>query len=90
MSSEPRVPNVGGMHRASCGLLIDDVLEDLPGVAGSQTDVDRGRVTLTSDATTGPSDAEVVATIVDLGYAARRAASVGPTGGGRLRRLRRR
>lgn len=34
---------VEGMHCASCGLLIDDELEDLPAVRSSSTDVRAGR-----------------------------------------------
>jgi copper chaperone len=34
---------VSGMHCASCGLLIDDEVEELPDVACSTTDVRKGR-----------------------------------------------
>ncbi|MGH8930921.1 MAG: cation transporter [Egibacteraceae bacterium] len=40
---------ISGMHCVSCGLLIDDVLEDLPGVIESRTDVKRGRTQLRID-----------------------------------------
>jgi copper chaperone len=40
------VLQVEGMHCASCGLLIDDELEDLPGVRSSSTDVRAGRTTV--------------------------------------------
>ena len=62
--------DVGGMHCPSCGLLIDDALEELPGVTSSATDVRAGRtvVRLTDDATLDAST--VIATIAELGYAA--------------------
>ena len=65
------VVSVGGMHCASCGLLIDDVLEDLPGVARSATDVTAGRtlVTLTEGAVVEPW--VVAEAIAELGYPAR-------------------
>ena len=61
---------VGGMHCPSCGLLIDDAIEELPGVASSATDVRAGRtvVRLTDGATLDAST--VIATIAELGYAA--------------------
>ncbi|WP_251072472.1 cation transporter [Streptomyces sp. ISL-43] len=34
---------VEGMHCTSCGLLIDDELEEIPGVRSSSTDVRAGR-----------------------------------------------
>ncbi|MFD9407712.1 cation transporter [Streptomyces sp. NPDC059989] len=34
---------IDGMHCTSCGLLIDDELEDLPGVRSAATDTRRGR-----------------------------------------------
>lgn len=37
---------VEGMHCTSCGLLIDDELEDIPGVRSSSTDVRAGRTTV--------------------------------------------
>ncbi len=61
---------VTGMHCNSCGLLIDDSVEELPGVQSSTTDVARGicTVTLADDAPTGP--AEVTAAITEAGYTA--------------------
>jgi Cu+-exporting ATPase len=65
------VVSVGGMHCASCGLLIDDVIEDLPGVASSATDVTAGRtlVTLAEGAVVEPW--VVTEAIAELGYTAR-------------------
>ncbi|MEK2479148.1 heavy-metal-associated domain-containing protein [Streptomyces noursei] len=37
---------VEGMHCSSCGLLIDDELEDIPGVGSSTTDMNGGRTTV--------------------------------------------
>ena len=59
---------VEGMHCGSCALLIDDALEDLPGVRSTQTSMKKGRSTVELDPTTSP--AEVIAAITDLGYTA--------------------
>ncbi|WP_328971435.1 cation transporter [Streptomyces sp. NBC_00239] len=40
---------VEGMHCASCGLLIDDELEDVPGVRSAATDVRAGRTVVVLD-----------------------------------------
>ncbi len=57
---------VTGMHCASCGLLIDDVMLDLQGVATSVTDTRSGqcRVTASDDV----SDASLLAAVVEAGY----------------------
>lgn len=70
-SGAQMVVSVGGMHCASCGLLVDDVLEDLPGVARSATDVTAGRtlVTLAEGALVEPW--VVAEAIAELGYTAR-------------------
>jgi copper chaperone CopZ len=39
---------VEGMHCASCGLLIDDELEDLPGVRSASTSVRTSRTSRTT------------------------------------------
>lgn len=62
-----RIYHVTGMHCASCGLLLDDTLEDLPGVVSSSTDVRAARTVV--DGTV--DDAEIVAAITSLGYQAR-------------------
>jgi copper chaperone CopZ len=60
---------VEGMHCASCGLLIDDELDDLDGVLAAQTSVRRGTSTVTVDpARCGPQD--VIAAIASVGYQA--------------------
>lgn len=40
------VLQIEGMHCNSCGLLIDDELEDILGVSSSSTDVRAGRTTV--------------------------------------------
>ena len=59
--------NVEGMHCASCGMLIDDALEDLPGVRSSTTNVRRRRCTVEYDSALTPL-AKIVETIEGLGY----------------------
>jgi copper chaperone len=70
MSIETRTFAVEGMHCASCALLIDDALADLPGVAHVETSRRQQRSTVGLDPVqTGPQD--VVAVIEELGYTAR-------------------
>ena len=58
---------VDGMHCNSCGLLIDDAVEDLSGVERCATDVRRGRTLVTYEPTQVTPD-EISAAIVDAGY----------------------
>ena len=60
---------VTGMHCASCGLLIDDALEELPGVARAQTDSRKGRTVAQVDLAITSVD-DMMAAIADAGYAA--------------------
>ena len=60
---------VGGMHCGSCALLIDDALEDLPGVLSSHTAVRLGRSTVELDLSRSSAD-DVVHSIEGLGYQA--------------------
>lgn len=60
---------VSGMHCGSCALLIDDALEDLPGVLSTQTTVKPGRATVELDLSRTSSD-DVVRMIEELGYRA--------------------
>lgn len=60
---------VEGMHCGSCSLLIDDTLEDLPGVKDTRTSVKDGRSVVRLD-TTQSAPGEVVAAIAELGYRA--------------------
>ncbi|MBF6456097.1 MULTISPECIES: heavy-metal-associated domain-containing protein [Nocardia] len=60
---------VEGMHCGSCSLLVDDTLEDLPGVLSSQTSVKKQQSTVDLDLThTSPE--QVVTAIAELGYTA--------------------
>ena len=69
MTTSAHVFRVEGMHCGSCPLLIDDTLEDLPGVSRSQTELKAGRSTVWLDATrTDPQ--QVIVTITGLGYTA--------------------
>lgn len=60
---------VTGMHCASCGLLIDETLEELPGVVSSSTDLRRKTTTVEYDPTQTSLSA-IAAEIGSLGYAA--------------------
>lgn len=60
---------VTGMHCASCGMLIDEAVEDLPGVRKSSTDMRAERTTVDLDGS-GATPVEVVAAIVAEGYTA--------------------
>jgi len=61
---------VTGMHCTSCSLLIDETLEELPGVVSSSTDLRRETSTVEYDPAQ-TSIAAITAEIVNLGYAAR-------------------
>lgn len=60
---------ITGMHCASCGMLIDEAVEDLPGVARSSTDMRAERTTVELDST-GASLADIIAAIEAEGYQA--------------------
>ncbi|OHV73041.1 heavy metal transporter [Pseudofrankia sp. BMG5.36] len=57
------------MHCGSCALLIDDALEDLPGVRSTQTTLKQGRTTVDLDLSQN-SPQDVVKVIEELGYQA--------------------
>jgi copper chaperone len=59
---------VQGMHCASCGLLIDDHVEDVPGVISSQTSTRSNRTTV--QASTWCLPEAVIAAIAEAGYTA--------------------
>lgn len=61
---------VEGMHCASCGLLIDDALEDLPGVESAQTRMKEGVTTVRVDPDRCGPD-QLVAAVTEAGYTAR-------------------
>ncbi|MGW5852210.1 heavy-metal-associated domain-containing protein [Streptomyces sp. NPDC055254] len=59
---------VTGMHCSSCGLLIDDEIEELPGVAASTTSLRTERTVVELDR---PVPAEqIIEAITTAGYAA--------------------
>jgi copper chaperone len=61
---------VEGMHCASCGLLIDDTVEDLPGVLRAQTSLREGRTTVWVDPGQCGLD-QILAAVAEAGYTAR-------------------
>jgi copper chaperone CopZ len=63
------VLTVTGMHGGSCGLLIDDTLEELPGVSASRTDVGQARTTVYVDPARCAVD-DVIGAIAEAGYTA--------------------
>lgn len=69
MAGTTHVFRVEGMHCGSCALLIDDALEDLPGVLSTQTTVKHGRSTVELDLSRS-TPADVVRAIEELGYQA--------------------
>lgn len=57
---------ITGMHCASCGILVDDCLEDVEGVVTSQTSMKTGQcVAVVTESVT---DADVLAAVVEAGY----------------------
>lgn len=62
------VIQVAGMHCASCGMLIDDVLEDLPGVVASETNVRAGSTMVEHDGSV--TTRQIIDAIDGVGYSA--------------------
>jgi copper chaperone len=63
---------VEGMHCSSCGLLIDDELEDIPGVHSVSTDVKTGRTTVCLEEGAVVQTAALIAAVEQAGdYTAR-------------------
>ncbi len=60
---------IEGMHCGSCALLIDDTLEDLPGVGATQTSMKKGLSTVELDVAVTTAE-DVIAAITELGYTA--------------------
>lgn len=60
---------VTGMHCSSCGLLIDDAVEELDGVDHCQTDSRRGLTVVRADPVVASVES-IVAAIADAGYQA--------------------
>ena len=69
MATTTHVFQVEGMHCGSCALLIDDALEDLPGVHSTQTKMKHGRSTVELDANQSSIE-DVIHAIEQLGYRA--------------------
>ncbi|MBE1575391.1 heavy-metal-associated domain-containing protein [Amycolatopsis roodepoortensis] len=70
-STETVIFQVDGMHCGSCALLVDDALEDLPGVLSTQTTVKKGISTVELDSDRSSVE-DVVEAIEGLGYRASR------------------
>jgi len=60
--------SITGMHCSSCGKLIDEALEELPGVASSITNVGQSRTDIDFDPAIISLDA-IYRTLGELGYA---------------------
>jgi copper chaperone len=67
MSISTYVFRVDGMHCASCPPLIDDAVEDVPGIRAVRTEFDAGRSTVELDTAVGTPQ-QVIDTISSLGY----------------------
>ena len=66
MSTRTITVEITGMHCASCGILVDDCLEDVEGVLSSETSTRTGRcVAVVQDFV---SDADVLAAVEEAGY----------------------
>lgn len=63
---------VTGMHCASCGLLIDEAVEEVDGVRSCATDARRARTVVRFDPTV-TSPEVIAAAIEEAGYRAERA-----------------
>ncbi|WP_233160107.1 heavy metal-associated domain-containing protein [Pseudonocardia sp. MH-G8] len=72
MSTAIHTFRIQGMHCASCALLIDDTLADLPGVRSTQTSMKQSRSIVELDLGPTPADviADVMAAVTELGYTA--------------------
>lgn len=69
MAAATVVFTVTGMHCSSCGILVDETLEELPGVERAETDTRRGRTVVRADLAV-ISVGQMVAAIGDTGYTA--------------------
>jgi Cu+-exporting ATPase len=61
---------VSGMHCPSCGVLIDDALEQVPGVLAARTDVAAERARVEVDAAICAEPGVLLAAITAEGYGA--------------------
>jgi Cu+-exporting ATPase len=66
MSTRTLTVEITGMHCPSCGVLVDDCMEDVDGVVSSQTSVKNGRCVAVVDSSV--SDADVLAAVAEAGY----------------------
>ena len=62
--------SVTGMHCNSCGMLIDETLEELPGVRSSRTNVRRGITVVELDERKAAPLNKLVKAVAELGYGA--------------------
>jgi len=69
MAVETLTFKVTGMHCTSCGLLVDDAVEELAGVERSDTDSRRGRTVVRADPALVPV-ATILDAIAETGYGA--------------------
>lgn len=67
---------VRGMHCNSCGLLIDEMVEELEGVDRSETNVSAERTTVTFDPSS-VSTQDIVQAVAEAGYQAAPAEAIG-------------
>lgn len=58
---------VEGMHCSSCGMLVDEAVEQIGGVLSSRTKVRKGRTVVETDAS-GVQAHVIAHAITDLGY----------------------
>lgn len=69
MSTRTLTIEVTGMHCPSCGILVDDCMEDVDGVIASRTSIKTGLCIATVD--DGLPDADVLAAVAEAGYTGR-------------------
>lgn len=69
MATTTHTFRVEGMHCGSCALLIDDALQDLPGVHRTQTSIKQRRSTVELDVSQSSAQ-DVISAITELGYRA--------------------
>ena len=67
MSTTDALFEIDGMHCASCGLLVDETVEDLDGVLACATDVRGRRARVTYDPRLVALE-DIAAAIASLGY----------------------
>ncbi len=60
------IVEITGMHCASCGILVDDCLEDVQGVVTSRTSTKTNQCVAV--VTEGVTDADVLAAVTEAGY----------------------